>query len=106
MVLLGFGTTNAQFSESPLDAVFETKDTKNFWIAFDSMSNSTENPFDTYITNGSLGVKGFIPYRIINADSLYSSVNKNKEEYRNSRNVLDGITAKEKRIKAIYSALK
>lgn len=101
---LTFGQTN--FSESPLNAVFETNDTKNFWVAFDKINNLNENPFNEYIEKGSAGVKGFTQNRIINADSLFVVVKKRKADYELSRNVLDGISGKEKRVRAIYSALK
>ncbi|MGG5207418.1 DUF2268 domain-containing putative Zn-dependent protease [Chryseobacterium sp. MIQD13] len=106
--ILSSGTMHAQsgFSSDPLNAVFETKDADNFWKAFDKMGTSDKNPFDEYMKNGSPGVKGFTEYRIINADSLYSTVKKRKEDYLKSRNVLTGLNQKERRIKAIYSALK
>lgn len=99
-----FGQTN--FSNNPLDAVFETKDSKNFWEAFDKMEQSKENPFTVYMQNGSPGVKGFTENRILNADSLFTAVKKRKADYELSRNVLDGLSSKEKRVRAIYSALK
>lgn len=107
-LFLVFGATNAQsgFTTEPLNAVLETKDAQNFWKAFDKMETSTANPFAEYIENGSPGVKSFIKNRIINADSLYAAVKKNKEEYLKTRNVLDGIGAKDKKLKASYSALK
>ena len=55
---------------------------------------------------GSPGVKGFTENRILNADSLFSVVKKRKADYELSRNVLDGLPSKEKRVRAIYSALK
>jgi uncharacterized protein YjaZ len=99
-----FGQTN--FSENPFDAVFETKDTKNFWFAFDKMEKTKENPFVEYMKKGSPGIKAFTDYRIINADSLFAVVKKRKADYELSRNVLDGLSSKEKRVRAIYSALK
>ncbi|WP_278021641.1 hypothetical protein [Flavobacterium ginsengisoli] len=69
-----FGQSN--FSDNPLDAVFETKDSDNFWIAFDKMDKSKENPFVEYIQKGSPGVKAFTENRIINADSLFTVVKK------------------------------
>lgn len=99
-----FGQNN--FSDNPLDATFETKDSKNFWEAFDKMSKSKENPFVGYMQKGSPGVKGFTENRILNADSLFSAVKKRKADYELSRNVLDGLPSKEKRVRAIYSALK
>ncbi|RKE81061.1 DUF2268 domain-containing putative Zn-dependent protease [Chryseobacterium sp. AG363] len=107
-LLLASGIAKAQtgFSTDPLNAVFETRDTDRFWKAFDKMDASKENPFKDYISNGSQGVKGFMEYRIINADSLYTMVKKRKEDYLKSRNVLLGINQKEKKIRAVYSALK
>jgi hypothetical protein len=101
---IAFGQNN--FSENPLDAVFEKNDSKNFWEAFDKMDKSKQNPFDEYLQKGSLGVKGFTQNRIINADSLFAVVKKRKADYELSRYVLDGLPSKEKRIRAIYSALK
>lgn len=99
-----FGQNN--FSNNPLDAIFETKDSKNFWEAFDKMDKSKQNPFIEYMQKGSPGVKGFTENRILNADSLFSAVKKRKADYELSRNVLDGLPSKEKRVRAIYSALK
>ncbi|MHA7821458.1 DUF2268 domain-containing putative Zn-dependent protease [Chryseobacterium arthrosphaerae] len=108
VLLLTFGISKAQtaFSGDPLNAVFETKDTDRFWKAFDTMETSKENPFADYVKDGSPGVKGFTKFRIINADSLYSKVKKRREDYLKSRNVLAGINQKEKKTRAIYSALK
>jgi len=96
----------SNFSDNPLDAVFETTDSKNFWEAFDKMDKTKQNPFVEYMQKGSLGVKGFTENRILNADSLFSAVKKRKADYELSRNVLDGLPSKEKRVRAIYSALK
>ena len=96
----------SNFSDNPLDAVFETTDSKNFWEAFDKMDKTKQNPFVEYMQKGSLGVKGFTENRILNADSLFSAVKKRKANYELSRNVLDGLPSKEKRVRAIYSALK
>ena len=96
----------SNFSDNPLDAIFETTDSKNFWQAFDKMDKTKQNPFVEYMQKGSLGVKGFTENRILNADSLFSAVKKRKADYELSRNVLDGLPSKEKRVRAIYSALK
>ncbi len=105
---LTYATVNAQtgFSDDPMNAIFETGDTDRFWKAFDKMETSKENPFADYMKNGSPGVKGFTEFRIINADSLYTMVRKRKEDYLKSRNVLAGVGQKEKRARAIYSAMK
>mgnify|MGYP003610406740 FL=1 len=96
----------SNYSDSPLNALFEINDTKVFWNSFDKMKNSSENPFKDYVEKGSAGVKGFTQSRIINADSLFTMVKKHRSDYESTRNVLDGISAKEKRVRAIYSALK
>ena len=101
-----FVFAQGNFSDNPLDAVFETKDSRNFWEAFDKMEQSSQNPFIEYMQKGSAGVKGFTENRILNADSLFAVVKKRKADYELSRNVLDGISSKEKRVRAIYSALK
>ncbi|WP_415327095.1 DUF2268 domain-containing putative Zn-dependent protease [Chryseobacterium sp. MMS23-Vi53] len=107
IALLTFGTISAQqFTEDPLQAVIETKDAQNFWKAFDKMETSTTNPFTEYINNGSPGVQSFIKHRIINPDSLYATVKKNKEEYLKTRNTLNGIKSIDKKLKSSYSALK
>ncbi|MDA6069000.1 DUF2268 domain-containing protein [Flavobacterium sp. AC] len=106
IVFSNFLFAQSNFSDNPLDAVFETKDSKIFWEAFDKMQKSGQNPFIEYMQKGSPGVKGFTENRIINADSLFAVVKKRKSDYELSRNVLDGISSKEKRIRAIYSALK
>ena len=93
-------------SESPLSAVFETSDTGLFWKQFEKIGTTKDNPFKEYIEKGSLGVQGFVPYRIINADSLLATVNARKTDYLNSKNVLKDINSKEKKIRASYSALK
>lgn len=98
-----FGQNN--FSESPLNAVFETRDFTNFWTAFDKMETSKENPFKEYLQNGSVGLKAF-PYRVMSADSLYANVKRKKSEYEITRNIINDIPSKEKRLRAIYSALK
>jgi len=101
-----FVFAQGNFSDNPLDAIFETKDSRNFWEAFDKMEQSSQNPFIEYMQKGSAGVKGFTENRILNADSLFAVVKKRKADYELSRNVLDGISSKEKRVRAIYSALK
>jgi len=106
LIFSNFISGQSNFSDNPLDAIFETKDSKKFWEAFDKMENSKQNPFIEYMQKGSPGVKGFTENRIINEDSLFTVVKKRKSDYELSRNVLDDISSKEKRVKAIYSALK
>ncbi|WP_447951520.1 hypothetical protein [Chryseobacterium koreense] len=68
------------FSENPLNAALETKDVTNFWLAFDKMGTSEENPFKDYIKNGTVALKAY-PYRVMSADSLFAMVNSKKSEF-------------------------
>lgn len=90
--------TAQNFSDNPYNAVFETSDTDLFWKQFDKIGTSKENPFQEYIEKGSLGVKGFINGRIINADSLLAKVNIRKADYLSSKNVLKDISSKRKKL--------
>lgn len=101
-----WGQINSDFSKDPLEAKFVTADMDRFWEAFDKMATATENPFEAYIENGSLGVKGFTPYRILSADSLFAMVKQRKDDYLASKNVLQNLEEKKKRIQASYAAMK
>jgi len=103
---LGWAQVNSDFSEDPLEAKFVTTDVDRFWEAFEKIDSSTENPFEAYIENGSLGVKGFVPYRIKSADSLFAIVKQRKDDYLASKNVLQNLEEKKKSIQASYAAMK
>lgn len=106
-IFIGFSAySQPGFTHDPSQAELVTSDVKNFWIAFDSLDLNKGNPFNEYIKKGSVGLKGFIPSRILNAEELYKKVLENKEEYLKSRNVLDSLPFKEKEIKEVYKALK
>ena len=75
------------FPQDPQEAIFETSDIQNFWKAFDSIENSNGNPFETYIKNGTIGLQGFIPNRIISADSLLNMVKRRKQDYEKIREI-------------------
>ena len=90
MTIIFFSKVYAQdkdFPQDPQEAIFETSDIQNFWKAFDSIENSNGNPFETYIKNGTIGLQGFIPNRIISADSLLNMVNRRKQDYEKIRGI-------------------
>jgi len=95
-----------QYSSDPLNAHVVTDDVERFWQAYDNMDSLGVKAFEEYINKGTAGLQGFIPYRIINADSLYNMVQRKKQDYLNTRNLLDDIEGKKKRIRSIYSAMK
>ena len=93
------------FAQDPQDAKFETSDIQNFWKAFDSIEYANGNPFETYIKNGTIGLQGFIPDRIISADSLLNMVNRKKQDYEKIRGIEIKIKEQEKRIRPYFYAL-
>lgn len=104
MSITSFAQEN--FSQDPLQAKFVTEDVGRFWEAFDEMEKTGNNTFQTYIDQGTPGLKGFIENRILGADSLFAMVKLRKDDYLKSRNLLDDLNSKKKRIIAIYSAMK
>lgn len=97
---------NPDFSDDPLGAKFVTDDVGRFWEGFEKMGTAIENPFTDYLENGSLGVKGFTPHRILSADSLLAMVVQRKADYLASKNVLHNLEEKKKLIQASYAAMK
>jgi len=99
-----FGQDHA-FPRDPQEAKFVITDIENFWKAFDSIEISRENPFEQYIKNGTTGLKGFIPNRIISADSLLNMVKSRKQAYEEMRGIEVKIREQEKLIKPYFYAL-
>ncbi len=93
------------FPQDPQEAIFVTSDIQNFWIAFDLIENSNGNPFETYLKNGTIGLKGFIPNRIISADSLLNMVKRRKKDYEKIRAIEVKIKEVEKKVKPYFYAL-
>jgi hypothetical protein len=73
-----FGQTN--FTKVPANAGFIKTDIVNFWKAFDKIE-SEKNPFVSYLEEGTIGLKDFIPYRIESASNLLKTVKSRKEDY-------------------------
>ncbi|MEQ9441575.1 MAG: DUF2268 domain-containing putative Zn-dependent protease [Cyclobacteriaceae bacterium] len=103
--IMVFGQTG-QFTDDPYQVSFVTSDLPKFWAAFDSLSVAERNPFETYIGQGSAGVKGFVPYRIINADSLRSMVLQRKKDYEAVRGMEEQIKQKVQEIKPYFYGFK
>ena len=66
-----FGQTKTEFNKIPENTKFVTSDIDNFWRAFDLAKKETELEKKVkifqreYIDKGSIGLKGFMPYRIV-----------------------------------------
>tara|TARA_R110002074_G_scaffold333433_1_gene503621 strand:+ start:1092 stop:1976 length:885 start_codon:yes stop_codon:yes gene_type:complete len=93
------------FPLDPQEAKFVTSDIENFWKAFDSIEISEKNPFNEYIKNGTIGLQGFIPNRIINADSLLNIAKRRKQDYEKMRGIEVKIKEQENLIKPYFYAL-
>jgi uncharacterized protein YjaZ len=104
--LSGFG--QIKFPTDPDSSVFVTNDIDNFWKAFDDFKkDTTKNTFGKeYIDIGGQGVKGFTPYRIQNAEHLFSTVKKMEAEYLKVRYNTLKIKEKEKQCRSTFYALK
>ena len=108
LLLMGHSFINGQknkFPEIPQGVNFVTSDIVNFWRAFDSIEKSTNNPFENYINSGSIGLQGFIPNRIMSADSLLKMVKIRTSDYERNRGIETLIRQKEKEIKPYFYAL-
>jgi uncharacterized protein YjaZ len=103
----GQDLTNQNISLTPENAVIVSDDIINFWKAYDKLDSYPGNPFeDFYIKPGSEGVKNFLEHnRIVNADTLKSTVINRRKEYldirKSSLSVKDAIP----QCKAAYYAL-
>ncbi|MEL6944934.1 MAG: DUF2268 domain-containing putative Zn-dependent protease [Bacteroidota bacterium] len=64
----------------PEQGEFITSDLERFWEAVENMDTEPKS-FEAYLAQGSIGLKSFIPGRIINADSLSSKVRERKNDY-------------------------
>ena len=103
--LYGACGQNMNFPKTPQDAKFVTSDIENFWIAFDSINISKNNPFERYIKRGTIGLQGFISNRIMSADSLLNMVERRKDDYEKMRDIEIRIKEKEKQIIPYFYAL-
>ncbi|CAM1343568.1 gliding motility protein GldB-related protein [Tenacibaculum amylolyticum] len=93
------------FPKDPQEIIFETSDIQNFWKAFDEIESSSENPFKRYIKNGTIGLQGFIPNRIISADALLKMVTNRRKDYEKIRGIEEKIKKLEKKMKPYFYAL-
>lgn len=110
LVLLSISPlANAQrknFTDDPYKAAFVTTDLQNFWDAFDSLGTTERNPFTNYIRQGSQGLQGFVPNRIISADSLLRMVQRRKSDYEKKRGIEAEIKRKQAEIIPYFYGLK
>ncbi len=101
----GFSQT---FPTDPDSALFVMEDIDRFWEAYDEFwKDTTQNPFQKmYLDPGTDGVKGFIEYRIENAENLRRRVLERKEDYEKRRAISLRMEEMEKRSRAAFYAFK
>jgi hypothetical protein len=101
----GFSQT---FPTDPDSALFVTEDIDRFWEAYEKFWKDTaQNPFqEMYLDPGTEGVKGFIKYRIENAENLRRRVLERKEDYEKRRSISLRMKEMEKRCRAAFYAFK
>lgn len=103
--LTAFAQSN-NFTGDPSKATFITSDIPLFWSAYDSIGLTAYNPFDHYLKQGSEGLKDFIEYRIMSADSLLAMVNRRKSDYEAKRHIEASIKEQEVLVKPYLVKLK
>jgi hypothetical protein len=113
IIMLHAGICIAQRSEklissNPDSALIIYSDIKNFWKAFDKMNEGEKNFFhEYYIKPGSDGVYHFLDRnRIVNADTLYNTVQQRKEDYLKVRQNTLAIEEIVPQCRSTYYALK
>lgn len=92
------------FSSDPLNAKFVTDDFTNFWVAFDQLEKTADNPFEAYLEKASPGLSPFKEY--LKPKEILETVRQRKADYLKNRNILADLPSYKKRIQAIYGALK
>ncbi len=77
---------SSEFAEYPSDIKLITSDIDLFWKSYDNLLKDTlNNGFETYLENGSIGLKDFVPDRIESAEKLKDLVLSEKQYYSNIR---------------------
>lgn len=89
----------------PADAQFVTSDIKNFWEAFDAPKQS-KKVYQSYIDQGSQGLKDFIPYRIESAKNLRKIVKNNRDSYAAIREKSYQVATQVDQMRKAYQKLK
>ncbi len=97
-----------KFPTDPGQAKFVTQDIPRFWQAFDLFLQDTlQNPFQKhYLDKGSQGVKDFTENRIQNAEHLFKTVKKQRQNYQNVRANTLQIASKENECRANFRKFK
>ena len=101
-------SSGSAITSNPDSAVIVYKDIVNFWKAFDRIEEEGSRVFEKYYINpGSNGVKHFLDHnRIVNADTLYNTVQRQRKDYLSVREHTLRIEETVPQCRAAYYALK
>jgi hypothetical protein len=85
------GQDNSRINKVPEKTKLVTTDLDNFWRAYDLAENENDLPQKAeifqreYIDKGSIGLKGFIPNRIVSAEELVKTIERMPKFYASIR---------------------
>ena len=82
---------------------FITSDITQFWNSFDQIDTLGAKSFQSYLDEGTTGLKSFIPKRIINSDTLYRVVVDNYDFYLQNKILPQELKSINKEILFIYN---
>lgn len=113
IVVTGATTNHLQgqdlkFSDNPNDIVFHTEDINSFWKTFDLTYPKLESKVfqESYIDQGSKGLKGFVKYRIESGKNMSKTVKSNLSYYQSIRESSLSIDKKRERFYECFHNLK
>ncbi len=99
-------TAHAQRAADPLDARIETADVDAFFRIYDAADGHPDAAaLQPYIANGSAGVRGFIPNRIVSAERLAARIAQRPQIYRDARACAQNLGDVRARVRAAFLAL-
>ena len=105
---LALSATNAfaQRAADPLDATISTADVDAFFAIYDAANgNPTARDLEPYVANGSPGVQGFIPNRILSAERLAARIAERPQIYADARRCAQQLGNVRERVRAAFLAL-
>ncbi|MCX2431634.1 hypothetical protein [Pedobacter sp. GR22-10] len=107
LTLLSTTQLLSQKVSMPINSAFYDSDMKNFWVAFDMLNKDCKNPFhEFYIAKGTKGLESFMAGRIVNADSLFNTVLRRKDDYEKARTKTENMLEKKLECLQAYKKLK
>lgn len=97
----------AQRVSDPLEAAISTSDVDAFFRIYDAANGRpSAEALQAYIDGGSVGVRGFIPNRIVSAENLAEAIAENPRIYADARACAANLGSTTQRVRAAFLALK